>query len=248
MAAIDQDMTRDTGRGVVATASRTSRKLRSSSPSLRWEQQAWRDGKLIVAGVDEAGRGAWAGPLVAAAVVLPRDPQARGRITRAINRAETAVRDSKMLSADQRERVMEVLTTLGVPHAVAVIEVEELDAIGLARANPLALCRAVEGLTPEPEHVLVDAFRLNDLRCSHLPIIHGDNLSQTIAMASIVAKLHRDALMTRLNDEHPDYGFASHKGYGTAFHRAAIERHGVMCQHRTSFAPIAELLARGAGD
>jgi ribonuclease HII len=129
-----------------------------------------------------------------------------------------------------------------------VIEVDELDAIGLARANPLALCRAVEGLAPEPEHALVDAFRLHDLRCSHVPIVHGDNLSQTIAMASIVAKLHRDALMVRLDGEYPEYGFASHKGYGTAFHRAAIERHGVSRQHRTSFAPIAELLARGAGD
>ena len=215
---------------------------------MRWEQQAWRDGKQIVAGVDEAGRGAWAGPLVAAAVVLPREPQARGRITRAINRAATAVRDSKQLSADQRGRVMDVLTALDVPYAVAVIPVDQLDAIGLGRANRLALRRAVDGLTPEPEHVLVDAFRLDDLRCSHLPIIHGDNLSQTIAMASIVAKLHRDALMAGLDAELPGYGFAAHKGYGTAFHRAAIERHGVTRQHRTSFAPIAELLARGAGD
>ena len=238
----------DIGRRDVASVSKARRLPRSGSPSLRWEQRAWRDGKLIVAGVDEAGRGAWAGPLVAAAVVLPREPQARGRITRAINRAETAVRDSKQLSADQRGRVMDVLTALEVPHAVAVIDVEELDAIGLGRANQLALCRAVDELSPEPEHVLVDAFQLNELRCSHDPIIHGDNLSQTIAMASIVAKLHRDALMADLDCELPAYGFASHKGYGTASHRAAIERNGVCRQHRTSFAPIAELLARGAGN
>jgi ribonuclease HII len=135
-----------------------------------------------------------------------------------------------------------------VPHAVAVVEVDELDEVGLGRANQLALYRAVEGLSPEPEHVLVDAFRLTDLRCSHVPIVHGDSLSQTIAMASIVAKLHRDALMASLDSDHPEYGFAAHKGYGTASHRAAIERHGITRQHRTSFAPIADLLARGAGD
>lgn len=220
----------------------------TDGPSLRWEQLAWRDGKLVVAGVDEAGRGAWAGPLVAAAVILPHDPRARARITRAINRSATAVRDSKQLSADQRQRVLDVLYALGIPHAVSVIDVDELDAIGLGAANRLALCRAVESLSPEPEHVLVDAFRLDALACSHDSIIHGDNLSQTIAMASIVAKLHRDALMVALASHYPQFGFAGHKGYGTAAHRAAIERHGITPQHRRSFAPIADWLASGADD
>lgn len=231
------------------TANAIDRRRKAVSvPTLLWEKRAWRDGKLLVAGVDEAGRGAWAGPLVAASVVLPPDPQARGRITRAINRAETAIRDSKQLSPDQRRRVMDVLRTLDIPCAVSVIEVEELDAIGLGAANRLALCRAVGALSPEPQHVLVDAFRLNTLPCSHDPIIHGDNLSQTIAMASIVAKLHRDALMAALDAEHPEHGFATHKGYGTAAHRAAIARHGITAQHRKSFAPIAEFLADGADD
>jgi len=215
---------------------------------LVWERRAWDAGKLLVAGVDEAGRGAWAGPLVAAAVMLPRDSRERGRITRAINRAGAVVRDSKQLSAGQRQRVVDVLRALGVPHVVAVIEVGELDAIGLGVANKAALCRAVAGLSPEPEHVLVDAFRLRSLSCTHDPIIRGDNLSQTIAMASIVAKLHRDALMVALDAEHPRHGFATHKGYGTAAHRSAIERHGITPQHRTSFVPIAEFLAHGAND
>jgi ribonuclease HII len=201
-----------------------------------------------VAGVDEAGRGAWAGPLVAASVILPCDPQRRARITRAMNRAETAVRDSKQLSPDQRQRVMDVLLELEIPYAVAAIEVDELDAIGLGQANKLAMYRAVARLSPEPEHVLVDAFRLEALSCSHNPIVHGDNLSQTIAMASIVAKLHRDAIMERLDDECPQYSFGAHKGYGTAVHRAALECYGVSPHHRTSFAPIAELIARGADD
>ncbi len=232
----------------MSLANQSHRKQPQRCPTLRWEQQAWRDGKQLVAGVDEAGRGAWAGPLVAAAVVLPREPHARGRITRAINLAATVVRDSKQLSAEQRRRVVDVLRSLDVSHAVAVISAKEIDAIGLGRANRLALCSAVSGLMPEPEHVLVDAFRLDDLPCSHEPIIHGDNLSQSIAMASIVAKVFRDGLMADLDVALPTYGFGSHKGYGTAYHRAAIERHGVTAHHRTSFSPIAELLARGADD
>ncbi|MDQ3549073.1 MAG: ribonuclease HII [Chloroflexota bacterium] len=212
---------------------------------MQWERRAWDEGKLLVAGVDEAGRGAWAGPLVAAAVILPCDPRERARITLAIKRAGTEIRDSKQLSASQRQRAIDVLYALGIPHAVTVIEVGELDAIGLGAANKAVLCRAVAALTPEPEHVLVDAFRLESLSCTHDPIIQGDNLSQTIALASIVAKLHRDALMAALDAEHSLHGFATHKGYGTAAHRAAIERHGITPQHRTSFAPIAEFLANG---
>jgi ribonuclease HII len=215
---------------------------------LRWERRAWESGKLLVAGVDEAGRGAWAGPLVAAAVIVPAEPQKRARITRELNRAEAVVRDSKLLSADQRGRVMAVLGALDVPYAVSVVDVDELDAIGLGMANKLAMCRAIECLSPSPEHVLVDAFRLDALPCTHEPIIRGDNTSQAIAMASIVAKLHRDGLMARLDAVCPEYGFAAHKGYGTAAHRLAIERHGVSSYHRKSFAPIAELSARDAAD
>lgn len=230
----------------MATLNAHARRL--AEPTLRWERQAWRDGKLTVAGVDEAGRGAWAGPLVAAAVILPQDPRQRATITRAIGRADTIVRDSKQLSAGQRQRVFDVLLALEISHAVAVIDVDELDAIGLGAANKLALCRAVGALTPEPEHVLVDAFRLETLQCTHEPITHGDNLSQSIAMASIVAKLHRDALMASLDLEFPEHGFAAHKGYGTAAHRVAIDRHGITPHHRRSFAPIVEFLANGAAD
>lgn len=217
-------------------------------PTLRWERQAWADGKFLVAGVDEAGRGAWAGPLVAAAVILPRDPRRRALITRAVTRAKTEINDSKRLSAGQRQRVMDVLQSLDVSHAVRVVNVDDLDTVGLGNANRMALCDAVNALSPAPEHVLVDAFRLDALRCTQVPIIRGDSLSQTIALASIVAKLHRDALMAELAAEHPEYGFSVHKGYGTAAHRAAIARHGVCRHHRRSFAPIAELLAVDTGD
>ena len=132
-----------------------------------------------------------------------------------------------------------------------VIAAYAVTAIGIAALlipSWLAMCRAVGSLSPEPEHVLVDAFRLDALSCSHEPIVHGDTLSQTIAMASIVAKLHRDAIMERLDADYPQYGFGAHKGYGTAAHRAALDRHGISPQHRTSFAPIAEIIASGADD
>jgi ribonuclease HII len=210
-------------------------------PTLRWEKRAWSDGHEIVAGVDEAGRGAWAGPLVAAAVVVPRDPRERARLTREINRANLIVNDSKRLSAAARQRVADVLGDLDIPCALCVVSVDELDAVGLGAANRLALCRAVDALSPSPKHVLVDAFRLDALKCGHDAIIHGDQRCQSIALASIVAKLRRDAIMQALGAEFPEYHFGVHKGYGTRLHREAIERHGITAQHRRSFAPIAAM-------
>jgi ribonuclease HII len=219
---------------------------RQRRPDVRWEREAWSAGKTTVAGVDEAGRGAWAGPLVAAAVILPRASVARARLTRALSRAGTLANDSKLLTADKRERVMHVLHDLNVPFAVACVESAEIDCIGLGPANRAAMCRAVSSLDPSPDHVLVDAFRLPELQCSHLPIVHGDALSVSIALASIVAKLHRDALMQQLDLVHEGYGFSSHKGYGTPAHQIALQKRGVSPIHRRSFAPIAKLLERDA--
>jgi ribonuclease HII len=222
---------------------RPSRRL----PGLQWEQRAWASGKTVIAGVDEAGRGAWAGPLVAAAVVLPRDPVQRAKLTRALGRAETLANDSKLLTAEQRRRAAEVLCDLGVPHAVSSVTVDEIDALGLGPANRLALCRAVATVQPEPDYVLVDAFPLPDLRCTSVPIVHGDTLSVSIALASIVAKFHRDTLMQALDHTYREYGFAVHKGYGTAAHQEALRVHGVSPAHRRSFAPIQRMLAVGDG-
>ncbi|MGH9172752.1 MAG: ribonuclease HII [Vicinamibacterales bacterium] len=230
------------------TSDQATRAIKDDVPSLRWERRAWQAGKLVVAGVDEVGRGAWAGPLVAAAVALPCDSRSRGQLTRAVNREAVVVRDSKLMSAEQRRRVLDVLSAHGVARAVSVVAVEELDAIGLAAANRAALCRAARALSPEPEHVLVDAFALDDLDCTHEAIIRGDCLSQSIALASIVAKLHRDQIMETLGEEAPEYGFAAHKGYGTVAHQAALRRHGVSAHHRRSFGPIANLLIHAAHD
>jgi ribonuclease HII len=216
---------------------------RGKAPGLMWERRAWTAGRSVVAGVDEVGRGAWAGPLVAAAVVLPQEPRTRARLTRAFNAAHASVRDSKLLSVSQRHLVLDVLTDLAIPHAIVDIPVQQIDAAGVGKANRAALRDAAMSLDPHPEHVLVDAFTLDDLGCPHDAIIRGDSISTSIALASIVAKVHRDALMADLDDTFPEYGFGTHKGYGTAAHRQAIRRFGVTCHHRTSFAPIAEMLA-----
>jgi ribonuclease HII len=225
----------------------TERTTRTASPNderpnTKWERRAWAAGRDIVAGVDEVGRGAWAGPLVAAALVLPRDPQERARITRALNQADAPPRDSKLLTPLQRARALEVVCRLDIPHAIAEVTAVEIDELGLGPANRLALCRAVAGLVPAAEHVLVDAYRLEDLACPHEAIVRGDNRCVSIALASIVAKLHRDGIMQRLDREHPEFGFAWHKGYGTVAHARAIAEHGVSPHHRRSFAPIARWL------
>ena len=216
---------------------------RFQPPSLRWERTAWAAGKVVVAGVDEAGRGAWAGPLVAAAVTLPASPRARALLTRALNQHGVPLRDSKLLTHAQRERGHAVVTALGLPHAVAIVEAAEIDALGLGRANRAALCRAATALNPSPEHVLVDAFRLPELGCDYDAIVHGDALCASIALASIVAKVTRDRIMSTLHVELPHYGFDAHKGYGVRAHANAIARHGVCREHRRSFEPVARALA-----
>lgn len=212
-------------------------------PTLDWERRAWRGGKLVVAGVDEVGRGAWAGPLVAAAVTVPAEPTARARLTRALNRAGAVVRDSKQLSADQRRRVVNVIEQLGIPTSIVEISVDVIDRIGIGRANKQALRDAAVAIQPAADHVLVDAFEVPDLRCSYDAIVHGDCASLSIALASIAAKTHRDRILVELDEQWPEYGFALHKGYGTALHRRALAEYGPTRHHRASFAPVAGLLA-----
>ncbi|MCO5177137.1 MAG: ribonuclease HII [Thermomicrobiales bacterium] len=214
---------------------------RRRSPTLDWERRAWKCGKQVVAGVDEAGRGAWAGPLVAAAVALPEDRAFRARLTRALNRHGALVRDSKQISPRQRECVADIVRALAVPHAVFVVDVATIDELGVGAANLFALREAARAIEPSPAHLLVDAFKLPGLWCSHDAIVHGDAISFSIALASIMAKTHRDTIMCNLNDELPAYGFAGHKGYGTAMHQRALSIHGVTPHHRRSFAPIARL-------
>lgn len=220
-----------------------ARRASLRSPGLRYEKAAWNSGHAVVAGVDEVGRGAWAGPLVAAALVLPQDPVTRARLTRTLNRQGLTPRDSKHLNHRQRLAIREVLDAVGISYAVIEIPVAEIDLHGVGEANQRALAEAVRSLAGV-EYALVDAFPVEGLECRCHPVIGGDRLCLSIALASIVAKVYRDNILIELDAAVPGYGFATHKGYGTALHRQAIAELGVSEHHRRSFRPVAEALER----
>ena len=178
-----------------------------------------------VAGVDEVGRGCLAGPVVAAAVVL--NP----------NRYVPRVCDSKTVTALERARLYDKITRTAVAWGVAAAEPEEIDRINIHQASLRAMQRAVLGLAPAPDFVLVDAFRIPDLSMAQRAVIHGDSRCTAIAAASIVAKVTRDRLMRVLHERDPRYGFDRHKGYATAEHLSAVSRFGYSDVHRRSFRP-----------
>lgn len=194
-----------------------------------------------VAGVDEAGRGAWAGPIVAAAVVLPCDPAARRKISRVIYRTGVQINDSKELLPSQRELLVEALFATDAAVSIAIGEVEEIDRRGIGYVNAAVLREAALRLRPAADFVLSDAFRLPNYGSNQRAVIKGDRRSRSIALASCVAKVIRDRIMVELDSKYPGYGFAGHKGYGTAAHRAALMRLGVTPVHRRSFAPVGAL-------
>lgn len=197
----------------------------------RFERQQWQAGRVRVAGVDEAGRGPLAGPVVAAAVILPAGFH------------HNTLTDSKQLTARQRERIFEELTSLpNVSWAVGVVDVEQIDAWNILRATEHAMRIALRQLEPAPDHVLVDGRPLRDCPFPQTAIVGGDGKSFSIAAASVIAKVTRDRLMTSLHAQYPQYNFARHKGYGTAEHLAALRRFGPSPVHRRSFAPVRHAL------
>ncbi|WCJ60134.1 ribonuclease HII [Fontisphaera persica] len=200
------------------------------------ERRLFNGGCHRLAGVDEAGRGALAGPVVAAAVILPE-----AWIREGMPAALKGLNDSKQLSPAQRERYFALLTeTPGVLHAVALVEAELVDQLNILKATHLAMRRAVESLQPPPDHVLVDGRPVPVLGPQQTALVKGDSLSYSIAAASIVAKVTRDHLMNELDPQFPQYGFAVHKGYGTAQHLQALAEHGPCPLHRRSFAPLSQ--------
>lgn len=187
----------------------------------------------LIAGVDEAGRGPLAGPVVAAAVILDELRPIKG------------LDDSKKLSPATRERLFDEIRAKALCCAIAQASVEEIDALNILQATMLAMRRAVEGLRLKPGKVLVDGNRLPVLKMAAEAIVQGDAKVQAISAASILAKVHRDRLCLALHEQHPEYGFAGHKGYPTPEHLAALRAHGACVQHRRSFAPVREVLAAG---
>jgi len=199
-------------------------------PTLEYEQQLWREGFDIIAGLDEAGRGAWAGPVFAAAVALPRDER--------VQRLLDGVRDSKRMTARQRNKYLGCIKSVSIAWTVNSASDEEIDALGIVPATCLAMQRAIDDLTYDPSYLLVDYVQIQNCACPQLSLSKGDCRSLSIAAASVIAKTARDAFMVELDGHFPEYGFAQHKGYGTPQHRAAIEAHGPCAFHRMSFKPL----------
>ena len=202
-----------------------------SRKSLKSEQLgfAWH-GPGLYAGVDEAGRGPLAGPVVAAAVILDDLNRIRG------------LADSKKLTARARERLFDEIRAKALACCIAEASVEEIDRLNILQATLLAMRRAVEGLRLVPHRVLVDGNRLPVLRIPAEAIVKGDSKVPAISAASILAKVHRDRLCLALHEAHPAYGFATHKGYPTPEHLAALREHGACAQHRRSYAPVRAVL------
>ncbi|GDY22151.1 ribonuclease HII [Verrucomicrobiota bacterium] len=191
-------------------------------------------GRVRIAGVDEAGRGPLAGPVVAAAVYFPI-----AWIRAGVPDSLTGLNDSKQLSASQRERFFETLTTIPeVRFATAEVDAATIDAVNILQATHQAMNAALAALTPAPEHALVDGLFVASLRWPQTALVKGDSRSFSIAAASVLAKVTRDRQMLAYDRQFPGYGFAQHKGYGTAQHLAALARLGPCPIHRRSFAPV----------
>lgn len=201
--------------------------LRSLICSDAPEQALRYQGARIIAGVDEVGRGALFGPVVAAAVILPR-------ATASLQKA--GLTDSKQLTRKERERLDSRIRRSAISISIAAVDAETIDRLNIYQATRVAMLRAVEGLCQSPDHLLIDAMRV-DHPCPQTKLFYGDSLSLSIAAASVVAKVYRDALMRELDLLHPEYGFANHKGYATPEHRRALKAHGPTLLHRRSFAP-----------
>ena len=210
---------------VLSASAAKMRLLKKLRCTLRYEKKAWQAGALRVAGVDEVGRGSLFGPVVAAAVIL--DPAYRLR----------GLRDSKLLLPERREVLAERVRQHAVAWAIAAVDAACIDQINIYQASRLAMRDAVLQLAPAADYLLVDAVRL-DCELRQDAIIHGDALSASIAAASILAKVERDRMMCEWDAVFPAYGLASHKGYSTPQHLAALREHGPTPLHRKSFAPV----------
>lgn len=199
-------------------------------PTLTYEKALQMEGFFCIAGIDEAGRGAWAGPASAAAVILPNALDAS---------FSASIRDSKLLTPAQRKTAAVEIRERCVGASIAFATAAEIDEIGILNATKLAMTRAISGLIPAPDALLIDFIRLDSLRMRQRTPAHGDRDSLTIAAASILAKTARDEWMERAAEAaYPGYGFARHKGYGTRIHQEALITLGVSPIHRHSYAPV----------
>lgn len=199
---------------------------------LAYEKKLYDQGITLIAGVDEVGRGPLVGPVVAAAVILP------------VNYTLTGLNDSKKLSEKKRNTFYKILQKDAVAIGIGIVDSKVIDEINIYEASKLAMKKAISDLKVKPQHILVDAMPL-DLDINSTSIIHGDALSESIAAASVIAKVTRDKMMYDLDLKYKEYGFAKHKGYPTKQHLEAIEKYGVLDNYRFSYKPVAKAKRRG---
>jgi len=210
-------------------------------PSFSYEVQYWEEGVGSIAGVDEVGMGALAGPVVAAAVVFARSKFSI--LNFEFSNKTVVIRDSKTMTVKQREKACEWIKEEAMAWAAGEASVEEIDKINIRQASHLAMRRAVDALSSAPELLLVDGLPAQiHPGVPTVNIVNGDSLCFSIAAASIVAKVYRDGIMVKLSDDHPEYGWDSNKGYGSLNHRTALRERGVTEYHRRSYAPVAKLV------
>jgi ribonuclease HII len=206
----------------------------ATGPTFSEETAQWNHGYFRVAGIDEAGRGPLAGPVAAAAVVLPVNFKAEW---------SCLVNDSKVLTASRREFLYDCLSNSGISTGVGMVDARTIDIVGIAKATRLAMKMAVQQLQPLPEYLLIDYFRLPEVRMPQKGVIEGDSRCFSIACASIIAKVTRDHLMVELDRMYPGYHFAEHKGYATKSHLESLRRLGPSPIHRVSFQPVRDALS-----
>ena len=210
------------------------KQLAKPTASLNFEHSLIEQGYHCIAGIDEAGRGAWAGPVSAGAVILPLD---RSDLLQSLE----GVTDSKQLSAHTRESLIDAIQSTALAWGVGRAEAVEIDALGIVPATCLAMRRAIDALHLEPDYLLLDSIKWRGFPDKHIhyqAIIRGDSLSLSIAAASVLAKVARDAWMVEYDAQYPGYGFAVHKGYGVPQHRAALRELGASPLHRMTYKPL----------
>ncbi len=200
------------------------------SDLLKYEKELYKNNITLIAGVDEAGRGPLVGPVVAAAVILPKNYHLEG------------LNDSKQLTEKKREEFFEILNKEAISIGVGIVSAKEIDEINILEASRKAMYIALDNLDVTPSYILSDAMSLNDIDIPSKPIIHGDALSLSIAAASVVAKVTRDHIMYEMDKEHPEYNLKKHKGYPTKEHLELLKRYGVFEEYRFTYKPVKKIL------
>ncbi len=208
------------------------RKQESVSDLLKYEKELYNQGYTLIGGVDEVGRGPLVGPVVASCVILP------------VNYSLPGLNDSKKLSEKKRDMLFDIIMKDAISVGIGVVDAKKIDEINILEASRLAMKLAIENMDVKPEFVLSDAMKLTNIDISYKDIIHGDALSLSIAAGSVIAKVTRDRMMYELDKEHPEYGFAKHKGYPTKLHLENIEKYGVLDNYRFTYKPVSDLIKK----